>query len=139
MDKYVKMCIDSREKTFYDYYEVNDKNIKKEIDEFIKDMNTLGNSVSDSTEFETKFASSELSNRYMNLLTKVSTNCKMKDAVDEEDNDKNEVLEDSKRFAKRMVSMEANRQMRRIPIVGDVMRAKQHVDLFSKIKGKIKK
>lgn len=68
MNEYVKISVDSRIDFFNKYYTVPE-NVRDSVENFKKEITTLGDSCSDSTEFESKFISSGLSEQFNNLLT----------------------------------------------------------------------
>lgn len=67
MNEYVKISVDSRIDFFNKYYSVPES-AKNSVENFIKEITVLGESCSDSTEFESKFISSGLSEQFNNLL-----------------------------------------------------------------------
>ena len=69
MNDSVKICVSARVDFFGKYYEVTPE-AKPEVDAFIEEINALGKSCADSVEFEAKFASTGLSDKFNNLLTK---------------------------------------------------------------------
>lgn len=118
MDSVVKQCIDGRKQAFSSCYELTDV-YKKKVDELFKRIEELGNTCTDSMDFETKFAASPLNTEYTNLFTEVSSNCKyiLPPPVDNPDvkSDKeqmvDEVLADA-RYIAREASMPARRKAR---------------------------
>ena len=69
MNEYVQQCVSSRVDFFDKYYTVPDE-LKFEVEAFVQEINQLGNLVTDAVEFENKFVSSGLSERFNNLLTR---------------------------------------------------------------------
>ena len=69
MNDYIKQCVNSRVDFFDKYYTVPAE-LKPEVETFIREINQLGNSVTDAVEFENKFVLSGLSERFNNLLTR---------------------------------------------------------------------
>lgn len=69
MNDYVKQCVNSRVNFFDKYYTVPTE-LKPEIEAFINEINQLGDAATDAVDFENKFASSGLSERFNNLLTR---------------------------------------------------------------------
>ena len=69
MNDYVKQCVDSRVDFFDKYYTVPAE-LKPEVEAFINEINQLGDAATDAVDFENRFASSELSERFNNLLTR---------------------------------------------------------------------
>ena len=151
MDDIIKMSIDSRKQAIFNMYNVTDNNLINKIDDLFNRMYDLGNSCSDSMDFETKLAASPLNQEYINLFTELSTKCSMKtidtgdtsDIKSEEEILKEDVTSDAKeaildvtRPARRKVNQEVYDKARDIPGVGDVLSVKQHVDFFSRFKKK---
>ena len=69
MNEYVQQCVSSRVDFFDKYYTVPEE-LKFEVEAFVRETNQLGNLVTDAVEFENKFVSSGLSERFNNLLTR---------------------------------------------------------------------
>lgn len=65
----VKICVNTRTEFFDKYYTVPE-NVKGEVDAFIKDVISLGEDSSGAMDFEGKFASQGLSDRFNALLVK---------------------------------------------------------------------
>ena len=103
MDEYILNAIDIRKKSISEYYEVKDSKILAEIDQLFSEINNLGALSKDVSDFEDKFANSELNNKYMDLLTKISLNCPLKSDYKEKAFEK----EDVKDYLKQEVKEEA--------------------------------
>ena len=140
MDENIKNSINARKIAFTNAYEINDT-IQKEIDELFSRIEAFGNTCNDVMDFETKFASNPLNTEYINLFTKIATTCKP--ITYESDNDvksdaeyvKDEVVSDLKyaadevaRPVRRQVKGAIYDKMRDIPVIKDVMLAKQYKD-----------
>ena len=69
MNDYVKQCVNARVDFFDKYYTVP-TDLKPEVEAFINEINKLGDGAIDAVDFENKFASSELSERFNSLLTR---------------------------------------------------------------------
>lgn len=67
MDKYVKQSIEARKKAIFDAYTVGEGE-KKKIEAVLAEMEKLGAGCKDAQDFEAKFASSPLNQRYFELL-----------------------------------------------------------------------
>lgn len=129
-------CIDSRRTAIESTYTGNDEKILNMIDDFFKRLEEFAKDCKDVTDFETKFQASPLSGEYTQLFTKV-----MGGGVDAKKEAKDaalyaaEDIADSATHNVRMhARMEAESALRNAPIVGNVMTAKQHFDLFSSFK-----
>ena len=150
MNDMVKMSIDGRKNAFYSAYEINDDNIKKEIDELFTKIEEFGASCKDSIEFETTFATSPLNTEYINLFTKVAQSCKPivyeheERVVKSDEQIAKEELESELKYqareatlpARRVAREAVDRAARNTPILGDVIQAKQTMDLFGKFRKK---
>ena len=69
MNDYIKQCVNSRVDFFDKYYTVPSE-LKPEVEAFINEINQLGDAATDAVDFENKFASSGLSERFNSLLTR---------------------------------------------------------------------
>ena len=69
MNDYIKQCVNSRVDFFDKYYTVPAE-LKPEVEAFIDDINQLGNAATDAVDFENKFASRGISERFNSLLTR---------------------------------------------------------------------
>lgn len=137
MDESVKISISSRKDAFYKTFDINDADIKKEIDDLFKEIEAFGKSCKDSLDFENKFASSDLNQKYIDLLTKVGTKCpsiNYQNMEYEEEDKKAEFIDDAKRAVRRRVKEEATQKARGLPIIGDAMEVKQNIDLLNRFK-----
>lgn len=65
----VKQCVDARINFFEQYYIVPES-VKGEVEAFCTEIIALAERSADATSFETGFASSDLNNRFTNLLTR---------------------------------------------------------------------
>ena len=151
MNNLVKSSIDARKNAIFNGYEITEQTILDKIDEVFKKINEFGENCVDSADFETKFASSPLNQEYISLFTEVATNCKQK-TIESNDNsniktDEEYILEDiesemiyqvenATQPLRRQITQEAFDEARDIPVVGDILNAKQHIDFFSRFKKK---
>lgn len=150
MNDLIKQSIDSRKAALFNMYEINDSELINKIEDLFNRMMELGNTCSDNMEFETKLATSTLNQEYINLFTELSGKCSMKNIVSEDtsddtdsDNTTNEIASELKyqadelaRPIRREIRQEAYDKVRDVPVVGDVLNVKQHVDFFSRFKKK---
>ena len=148
MDSIVKQSIDSRKQAVLGAYKIEKQVYLDKLDNLFNRINELGETCSDVSDFEMKFASSSLNQEYISLFTEFATTCEP--ITYESDNSnvqstKDYILEDARMEAKLAfedVTMPARHaareefdsQMRDIPVVGDVIQAKQTFDLFKKFK-----
>jgi len=82
----VKKCIEMRTDFFEKYYSVPDA-VRGEVDDFIAEVNVLGESCGDAMEFEGKFAAQGLSEKFNALLVKC-TPCPQEMSKEEKQNAK---------------------------------------------------
>ena len=69
MNENVKQCVNSRVDFFDKYYTVPEE-LKSEVDTFVVEINRLGDEAIDAVDFENKFASSGLSERFNGILSR---------------------------------------------------------------------
>ena len=150
MDSVVKASIDGRKTAFFSAYDIKDDNLIKEIDELFNRIYEFGEDCKDSMQFETTFATSPLNTEYINLFTKVAQSCppivREETPVNVKSDEEylKEELESEARYQMREATLPARRiareaathAARRTPIVGDLMQAKQTLDLFGKFRNK---
>lgn len=154
MNDLVKASIESRKNAVFNAYNITEKNIIEKIDNLFKRINEFGENCTDSMDFESKFASSELNQEYIQLFTEIATSCPQIIRQSEENtnvkSDEEAILEDIsselKYQAKEAVQpirskiyQETYDEVRDIPIVGDILNVKQHVDFFSRFRKKKEK
>ncbi|MBR2704550.1 MAG: hypothetical protein IKE91_03680 [Clostridia bacterium] len=150
----IKSCVESRKNAIYSAYEINNEELKVKIDDLFTRIESFADGCSDATDFETKFAASELNQEYINLFTEIATLCSpiihetvenpnvKSDAQYVADEVKSEMEYQMKEMtmpARRAAREAADQELRRTPIVGDVIQAKQTLDLFGKLGGLFKK
>ena len=137
MDDLIKNSIESRIDCIYNSYEVEDENIKDEIIDIKNRLYELGRTCNDVGEFETKLAGSSLNQEYIDLFTELAMNCKVKGSEEEdEDNILDEIGDDISRHVRRRVKQDAYDKVRDVPVVGEVLTAKQHFDFFKRFRKK---
>jgi len=150
MNEMVKNSIDARKNAIYNTYEITDDKLKKEIDELFDRIYEFGKDIKDQSEFETKFNSSELNQEYINLFTKVAQSSPMVQDLKNQNNvvsdvgnmvlDEAEMELDSLTHPMRHQAYQAaNDKIRDIPVVGDLLTVKQHVDLAKSLTGQYNK
>ena len=149
MDKYIESSIKTRKDAIFNAYEVTDAGILKKIDSLFGEINTLGRSCKDVSEFENKFAASPLNQKYMDIFTElaqaqatanVAGSFAKQAAVGAATNaargaimsTTNGAVPTSRAAAHQKV-MDAARD---IPGVGEALEVKQYADLFGRFKKK---
>ena len=137
MNDSVKISIDGRRDAFYKTFDIADAGLKKEIDVLFKEIETFGKGCKDSLDFESKFGTSDLNQKYIELLTKVGTKCTpiaVQNMEVEEEDHKKEFVDSAARAVRRTVKEKAAQKARGLPVIGNVMEIKQHADLLNSIK-----
>ena len=151
MNNLVKNSIESRRQAVLNSYKIEDKELLNKIEELFNKINEFGETCDDSMEFETKFASSNLNQEYIDLFTKIATSCM---PIIHESEERNDIKSDAEYILdditsevkyqiesatgpiRRKLTQEAYDKVRDIPIARDVLNVKQHIDFFSKFKKK---
>jgi len=150
MNEMVKMSIDSRRNAFFNAYNINDDNLVKEINDLFKRIEELGSTCKDQMEFENVFATNSLNTEYINLFTKIAQTCNpiiyetTPTNVKSDEELLKEELESEARYqmkeatlpARRVAREAVTKAARNTPIVGDLIQAKQTMDLFGKFTNK---
>lgn len=150
MNEMVKNSIDARKNAIYNTYEITDDKLKKEIDKLFDKIYEFGEDIKDQSEFETKFNSSEINQEYINLFTKVAQSSPMVKDLSNQNSvvsdvgntvlDEAEMELDSLTHPMRhQAYQKANDVIRDIPVVGDLLTVKQHVDLAKSLTGQYNK
>ena len=151
MNDLVKTSIEGRKNAIFNAYEIKEQSILEKIEDLFNRINEFGESCNDSTDFETKFASSSLNQEYINLFTQIATTCTAKNYtttnntnVKSDEQYAKEELESDLRYAvdeatmpiRRQVRQEVYDEVRDIPVVGDALNIKQHIDFFGRFRKK---
>lgn len=153
MNDLVRNSIESRKSALFNAYDIKEQSILEKIEDLFNRINEFGESCSDSTDFETKFASSNLNQEYISLFTQIATTCSAKNynepnnsnVKSDEQYVKEEVaselgyeLDEATRPLRRELRQEVYDEIRDIPGVGDALNIKQHIDFFGRFKKKNK-
>ena len=151
MNNMVEETINAKKNSILDNFQIDDINTRNKVEELFSRIQELGKNCNDVGEFETKFFQSELSKEYTDLFGYIASNYKLigvTEAVDQTLDDtkqalKNTVDDEIKRGIKdstlplrRKLREEIEKDARGIPIIGDLMQAKNSFDLFKKFKKK---
>ena len=132
MDDIIKASIEGRRAAF-SVYQITDQKMINKIDNYFEKLNTFAYHYDDINEFEKDFANSELSKEYTDLFIEISN----KYGVSNSDTSlADEIKDDVARGVRREVKQEAYDKVRDIPVVGEALNIKQHVDFFSRFKKK---
>ena len=154
MDKYVKSGIDARKQAIINAYELDNK-MRERVDTLFAEIEKLGSSCKDVQEFEAKFAESPLNQQYLDLFTEVATSSQ---PVGADASSKgagktiagvvaggivsgvaDRALNEAKQAVlptRAAVNQKVTDKMRGMPVVGDAMTVKQHLDFFGRFKKK---
>lgn len=154
MNDMVKNTIDARKNAFYSAYNIVDESLKNKIEELFTRIYESGESCQDAMDFETKFASSPLNQEYINLFTEVASNSEpiqytghnqveakstSQQVLDEVKSNIDYAIKDATLPARRAARQAAYDTARDIPVVGEIMTAKQHIDFFARFRKKKEK
>lgn len=152
MNDVVKISIDGRKNAIFSAYDIKDQSIINKIEDLFRRINELGETCKDSMDFESKFASSELNQEYIQLFTEIATKCPQIVRQTEERHVKSDAeciaedvaseiryqVKDATLPLRRQVHEEALKTARNTPIIGEIMEAKQYADFFGRFKKKKK-
>ena len=149
MNDLVKTSIEGRKNAIFNSYNITDQSIIEKIENLFRRISEFGESCKDNLDFENKFASSSLNQEYIQLFTEIATTCTQTVKQPTENrhvkSDKEYAVEEVKseiRYQTRNVTEPIRREIRQetynvtrnMPIIGDILTAKQHIDLFNKFK-----
>lgn len=148
MDDNVKISIDARKNAITDTYELEGE-LKTKFDKLFKKIEDLGKTAKDSADFEAKFAASPLNKEYTDFFTEIATkNVSLKNVAKASGTSIGEMVAEGVMDAagsrikqavmptRAQIHQKAFDQARDIPVVGDAMAVKQHVDFFSRFRKK---
>ena len=153
MNNLVKNSIESRKNAIFNAYDIVDESMVEKINNLFGRINELGEECCDLMDFENRFAASQLNQEYIQLFTEIAINCsqKVRESSENADikSDEEYVLEDlasEVRYqaddltmpVRRKVRQEAYDAARDMPVIGDIMYVKQHVDLLGRFRKKKK-
>ena len=142
MNEIVKSCIDSRKMAIYNTYDIKKQENIDYLNDYFKRLEEFAANYSDAAAFEQAFSTSSFNQEYMDIFTKICSTESVKEQVlaasasPVDDEPDNELADDLARAARRGARQEAYDKARDIPVVGDVMTAKQHFDFFSRFRKK---
>lgn len=145
MNDIVKNCVEGRKTAIFNAYDVKNQNTLNKIDELFKKIESFASNYDDAMAFENAFASSELSKEYTELFTTIATSETPKTFAstqtenatgkpEKEDTIVDEIADDAARMVRRQARQEAYNKVRDIPVIGDALNVKQHLDLFGRFR-----
>ncbi len=152
MNDVVKISIDGRKNAIFSAYDIKDQSIIDKVEDLFRRINELGETCKDSMDFESKFASSQLNQEYIQLFTEIATKCPQIVRQTETKHVKSDAeyiaedvaseiryqVKDATLPLRRQVHEEALKTARNTPIIGEIMEAKQYADFFGRFKKKKK-
>jgi hypothetical protein len=138
MNDLVKGCVEGRKNALFASYNIKDPGTLSQIDDYFKRVEEFAKDCTDVMDFETKFASSPLSQEYTDLFTMVMSTEVDSDGnapvttVEEEYTIQDEMIDDATRLARRKARQKVYDVARDVPGLGQAITAKQHVDFFGR-------
>ena len=154
MNDLVRNSIESGKNAILNGYNITEQSIIDKLEDLFNRISEFGESCSDSMDFESKFANSQLNQEYIQLFTEIATTCQQivrqseenrhvkSDAKYVADNIKSEIRYQTRNATepiRRQIRQETYNATRDMPVVGDIMQAKQMMDLFGRFRKKNKK
>jgi hypothetical protein len=138
MNDSVKASVDSRKTAIYNAYDINKDDVKAKVEDLFKRIEEFAATCSDSMNFETKFASNPLNQEYIEIFTFVATNCptKLQPVTENAASDVKYMVDDLSSPMRHQAYQATYDAARDVPVLGEVMTAKQHFDFFSRFKRK---
>ena len=138
MSDILKYNVQSRKDAIFNTYDIKDEKMLKKIDDYFERLEEFASKFTDSMEFETAFAQDKLSKEYSDLFVKITGSgiTPKSLAKDATTTLASEIKEDITHRARRKAYQETYDKARDMPIIGDVMHVKQHIDFFSRFKKK---
>lgn len=147
MNEYIKNSIMVRKSSIFDYYDINDNEVLDKINLFFKRVEDYASSIDDPTTFENYFLTN-FNDEYMDLFSLLATKCKVKGVLKsqtkaflEKDNVirnvKEEIkyhIDDAVQDVRHAAYVESMDKLRDTPIVGDLLQAKQNLDMLNKLR-----
>ena len=142
MNENIKPSIESRKNALFSAYDIKDPGNLQTIDNYFKKLEEFAKGYDDIMKFETDFAASPLSKEYSDLFVQImNTEC-TSDGVapvqnyEEEYTPQDELKDDLERAVRRRARQDAYDKARDVPILGEALTAKQHIDFFSRFRRK---
>ena len=140
MNDILKYNVQSRKDAIFNTYDVTDPKLLKMIDDYFIKLEEFAKGFTDPMEFETALAQNKLSKEYSDIFVKITGSgiTPKSIASDVSTGLASEIKEDITHKVRHEAYVKTYDKARDIPIVGDVMNVKQHVDLFNKFRRKKK-
>ena len=136
MSDNIRPNIESRRNAIFDNYEIEDEKLLKQINDYFERLEEFASKYDDPMKFETDFASSKYAKEYSDIFTKIMGGgiTARSVAKDAGESLASEIVEDASLHARRKARGQVESQIRDIPIIGDVLNVKQHIDFFGRFK-----
>ena len=142
MNDILKPSIESRKQALFSAYDIKDPGNLQTIENYFKKLEEFAKDYNDVMAFETAFASSPLCQEYSDLFVQIMNTENTIDGkapvvdVQEEYTPQDELRDDLNRAVRRKARQEAYDAARDVPILGDAMTVKQHMDFFGRFRRK---
>lgn len=146
MDENVVNSIEARKSAITDNYDLRGE-LSTKFDELFKKIEALGKTSKNVGDFEAKFAASPLNKEYNDFFTEVATkNISLKNVAKASKTSVGEMVAEGVMDAtgsrikqavaptRAQINQAAYDKARDIPVIGDAMTVKQHLDFFSRFK-----
>ena len=144
MNEIIKISIDSRKQALLNAYNITDKKVILEIDDLFNKIYEFGENYSESEEFEKEFSNSPLNEEYLAFFTELATKYKPRDPSEiniDINTDTEKLSKEMKSKApkekvkvldplKRRLKWDIYEKAREIPGIGDILDAKNTIDLL---------
>ncbi len=137
MNDTIKQVIEARKTAIFNSYNITDKAMLNKIEDLFKIIYEFAQKYNDLNEFEAEFAKSPLNSEYTNIFVDIA-----KKEVDASKPGLGEMVAErvgnqvKNRImpSRAVLADERDRAIRNIPIIGDVVNAKQKMDFFNKFR-----
>ena len=142
MNDILKPSIESRKQALFSQYDIQDPGNLKTIEDYFKKLEEFAKDYNDVMAFETAFAASPLCKEYSDLFVQIMNTERTVDGkapvvdVPEEYTPQDELRDDMERAVRRRARQDAYNAARDVPILGEAMTAKQHIDFFGRFRKK---
>ena len=140
MNDIIKYNVQSRKDAIFNTYDIKNEKMLKMINDYFERLEEFAKGFTDSMEFEAAFAQNKLAQEYSDLFVKITGSGITPKSVakDVSTSVVSEIKEDITHRARHKAYQETYDKARDLPIIGDAIHIKQHVDFFSRFKRKKK-
>lgn len=133
MNELIRNSIEAKRKAIFDYHDIENKKLLEKIENYFKKVEEFGSKYDDIMKFENDFAASPLMKEYTDIFTEIVEKENLPTMV-EETSVADEIKDNVERRIKAQARQKRDDELRSMPVVGDVLEVKQHIDLFSKFR-----